>query len=299
MSTRTILVIGATGTIGGPTLDELSKRGASVRAMVHDAKHVGGLRARGIEPVVGNLGEVDSIRRALAGIERVFCLIPGNPYQPDQVQLATSFLEAMEGSDVERIVYHSMWGAGRSVNRPLVMQNHARIEDAIVQSKRGYTFLQTTFTMQALAFGQGVARSVATEGRMYTPFGDAGVALVDARDVGRAAAACLLDDAHLGKTYELSGPSVLSTTAMAAILGKVLGREVTDVPLTVEQAIGALQQLGLPEWFTSHMAVLAAFNRTGPLARVTSAVEDITGRPATTFEQLVKDHAASFTSAVA
>lgn len=298
MTTPTILVCGATGTIGGPTLDELSKRGAAVTALVHDPKRAAALESRDVRVALGDLGEVDSMRRALAGIRRVFCLIPGNPYQPDQVQLADSFLKAVSDSEVERIVYHSMWGAGRSVGKPMVMRNHAQIEDAILQSKRDYTFLQTTFTMQALVYGQGVAHTVATEGRMYTPFGDAGIALVDARDVGRTAAACLLDDGHLGKTYELSGPEVLASSAMAATLRNVLRRPVTDVPLTVEQAVGAMRQLGLPDWFTSHMETLAAFNRTGALARVTSAVRDVTGRAPITFEQFVTDHAASFTAQI-
>lgn len=294
MSKPMVLVCGATGTIGGATLTELLKRGANVRALAHDPTKSGALEARGVPLVGGDLASTESIRAALKGIRKVFFLVPGNPYQPDQVELAGHFLEAVASSDVEHVVYHSMWGAGRSVNKPTVMQNHARIEDAIVASGRPYTFLQTTFTMQALTYGQGLGRSVAHEGRIYTPFGEAGFALVDARDVGRTAAACLTDDGHAGKTYELSGPASLTSSAIAATLTQVLGRPIADVPLTVEQAVGAMKQMGLPDWFTSHMGVLAAFNRTGALARVTSAVRDVTGQPPTPFEQFVRDHRAAF-----
>jgi uncharacterized protein YbjT (DUF2867 family) len=294
MSKHTVLVCGATGTIGGATLTELLKRGASVRALVRDPKKAAGLEAGGAQLVSGDLGSTESVRAALKGVDEVFFLVPGNPYQPDQVELATRFLKAVEGSDVKHLVYNSMWGASRSVNKPMVMQNHARIEDAIISLGRPYTFLQTTFTMQALTYGQGVGRSVAAEGRMFTPFGTAGFALIDARDVGRAAAACLTSAGHAGKTYELSGPASLTSSELAATLTKVLERPVADVPLTVEQAIGGMKQLGLPDWFTSHMAVLAAYNRTGALARVTSSVADLTGAPATPFEQFVRDHRAAF-----
>jgi uncharacterized protein YbjT (DUF2867 family) len=148
--------------------------------------------------------------------------------------------------------------------------------------------------MQALTYGQGLGRSVAAEGRIYTPFGEGGFALVDARDVGRTAAACLTGDGHAGKTYELSGPASLTSGAIAATLTQVLGRSIADVPLTVEQAVGAMKQMGLPDWFTSHMAVLAAYNRTGALNRVTSAVKDVTGQAPTSFEQFVKDNRAAF-----
>ena len=294
MSKPTVLVCGATGTIGGATLAELQKRGANVRALVHDPKKAGALETKGVPVVGGDLSSVESIRAALNGVQKVFFLVPGNPYQPNQVELATQFLKALEGSDVEHVVYQSMWGASRSVNKPMVMQNHAQIEDAIIASKRPYTFLQTNFTMQALTWGQGVARSVAAEGRIYLPFGDVGFAIVDARDVGRAAAACLTSTGHAGKTYELSGPVSLTSAAIAAALSKVLGRQIVGVPLSVEQAMGALKQMGLPEWFTSHMSVLATYNRTGALARVTSSIQDVTGQPATSFEQFVTDHRFAF-----
>ncbi len=297
MSKQPVLVCGATGTIGGATLAALVERGATVRALVRDPRKSGALESAGVQLVGGDLASAESIRPALKGVGRVFFLVPGNPYQPDQVELATNFLKAVEGSDVERVVYHSMWGAGRSVNRPMVMQNHARIEDAVLATGRASTFLQSTFTMQALTYGQGLGRTTAAESRIYTPFGDASLALVDARDVGRVAAACLTEEGHVGKTYELSGPALLTSAAIAKTLTAVLGRPVTDVPLTVEQAIAGMKQLGLPEWFTSHMAVLAAFNRSGALARVTSSVADVTGRPPTPFEQFVRDHRPAFMGA--
>jgi uncharacterized protein YbjT (DUF2867 family) len=126
MSKPMVLVCGATGTVGGATLNELVKQGASVRALVHDPKKAGALETKGVPVVGGDLASTDSMRSALKGINKVFFLVPGNPYQPDQVELATSFLKALENSDVEHVVYQSMWGAARSVNKPLVMQNHAR-----------------------------------------------------------------------------------------------------------------------------------------------------------------------------
>lgn len=297
MASETILVTGATGTMGGATVEALVKRGAAVRALVRDPEKAGRLRERGVTVVAGDLSDAASVLAALRGIRRVFLAIPGNPYQPDQLALARTFLEALRDSEVEHVVDLSMWGAGRSVHRPEVMRNHARIEDDLLATGRACTFLQSTFSMQAL-LGQGLGQTAAAEGRIYTPFGEAGFAFIDARDVGRAAAVCLTSDAHTGKTYELSGPEILRSSDLAATIGRVVGREVADVPITDEQAIGALQKMGLPAWFTEHMATLIAFNRTGALARLTPAIRDITGEAAGTFERFVTDHRAAFTMRV-
>jgi uncharacterized protein YbjT (DUF2867 family) len=292
MASETILVCGATGTIGGATVEALLSRGANLRALVRDPKKAKGLEKK-VELVTGDLANVDSLRAALRGIRRALLIVPGNPYQPDQVALGGNFVAAMKESKLDHLVYLSMWGAGRSVNKPPVMQNHAAIEDAIVASGFNHTFLQTTFTMQAL-LAQGLGQTAGAQGNIFTPFGDAGFAFVDARDVGKAAAACLTSDAHKGKTYELSGPQPLTANELAATIGKVIGRAVASVPLTVEQAMGALKQMGLPAWFTDQMALLAAYNRTGALARTTPAIAELTGSAPGTFEQFVRDHRAAF-----
>jgi hypothetical protein len=55
--------------------------------------------------------------------------------------------------------------------------------------------------------------------------------------------------------------------------------------------------MGLPAWFTDQMATLVDFNRTGALARTTTAIADLTGGAATRFAQFVRDHAAAFAPA--
>jgi uncharacterized protein YbjT (DUF2867 family) len=49
---------------------------------------------------------------------------------------------------------------------------------------------------------------------------------VDVRDVARVAAAALIEDAHVGVTYVVSGPEALSYSHAAQTIGVAIGKEV-------------------------------------------------------------------------
>jgi uncharacterized protein YbjT (DUF2867 family) len=59
-----------------------------------------------------------------------------------------------------------------------------------------------------------------------TPIGPVGISAVDTRDIAEAAAIALTTDGHLGKTYNLNGPEILSGPTMASSWSRQLGREV-------------------------------------------------------------------------
>src|SRR3990167_3246357 len=71
-STMTILVTGATGTVGGHVVEQLVKRGATVRALVRDPSK--GNFPPGVEVVQGDLLDVDALRSAFAGVSTLFLL---------------------------------------------------------------------------------------------------------------------------------------------------------------------------------------------------------------------------------
>ena len=58
------------------------------------------------------------------------------------------------------------------------------------------------------------------------PLGPIGISAVDIRDIAEAAAITLTSDQHLGKTYNINGPAILSGPNAASIWSKVLGKEV-------------------------------------------------------------------------
>ena len=83
------------------------------------------------------------------------------------------------------------------------------------------------------------------------PFGvDKQFSVVDLLDLAETTAIVATDPGHLWASYELAGPEPLSQNEMAAILGDVLGREVTarQVPLDEMEAARTLYEtLGFEE----------------------------------------------------
>lgn len=68
------LVTGATGFLGGHLVRELVARGSSVRALARSPEAAAPLRDVGVEVVVGDILDADSVQRAAEGCERVFHL---------------------------------------------------------------------------------------------------------------------------------------------------------------------------------------------------------------------------------
>ncbi len=65
-----ILVIGATGSIGRPVVEEAFARGHAVRALVRDTRKGRQLGDK-VEICLGDLTETDSLRMAMDGIDAI------------------------------------------------------------------------------------------------------------------------------------------------------------------------------------------------------------------------------------
>jgi uncharacterized protein YbjT (DUF2867 family) len=125
------------------------------------------------------------------------------------------------------------------------------------------------------------------------PFGAAGRALIDERDIAAVAVRALTEDGHAGARYVLSGPAVLTQAEQVAAIGQAIGRELRweELPrdaarqvLTAAWGDAAFAESALDawEWFVDHPET------------VTSAVPDLTGTPARGFADWAAGNAAAF-----
>ena len=109
----TILVTGATGSVGRHVVEHLLQRGAATRALVRDPAKAN--LPAGVDVVQGDLLDVDSLRRAFAGVSTLFLL---NAVAPDEVTQALIALNLARDLGIERIVYLSVIHSDRYVNVP-------------------------------------------------------------------------------------------------------------------------------------------------------------------------------------
>jgi uncharacterized protein YbjT (DUF2867 family) len=159
-----------------------------------------------------------------------------------------------------------------------------------------FTFLRPHLYMQNLL---RLAADVADRGRLAAPMGDRAYPLVDARDVGAAAAAILREPAvHAGRAYALTGPRAVGYAELAQRLGAAIGRRVDYDALAPERFHAGLLAAGVPRWRADDLAAIAAAYTDADNAPVPD-LPRLLGRPATTIEEFLAGHRAVFAAGAA
>ena len=272
-----ILVTGSTGTVGREVVKALSGRGRSFRA---------GYRTRpqnvpaGQEAVQLDFEKPETLGPALSGVDTVFLL-------SSTVAPEAAAVRAAKAAGVRRIVKLSVM---RSAREEFTFARwHRAAERAVEESGLQWTFLRPNGFMQNVVNYMGA--TIKEQGAFYTSAPDAPIAHIDARDIGAAAARVLSEPGHEGKAYEMSGPAALTYNEIAAVLTRVLGREIRCVGLSDEDyragAIGA----GMPEAYADALVDLGRFYRSGRAAEVTPDVRPLLGRDLIGFEKFAEDNA--------
>ncbi len=288
VDTERILITGATGNVGSATLDNLGTPDVSLRALVHGESTTQTMRHRGVEAVVGDFLEPDSLAPALEGVNTVLLI---TPIHPKQVAQATNVIEAARDSGNDpRIVRLSVAQASHEAPTRNSRQ-HAEIEEELISSGLPYTLLRPTTFMQNTLM---IARTVASEGKIYQPFEDGRLGMIDARDIGEVAAKVLTEEGHEGKTYTLTGPAAISFHDIAEMLSEVLGKKVDYIPISLEKAKEAMLGMGLSEWKAEVLIEYARAHSQGYSNFTTEDFEQLTGHTATSYKEFATDFERAF-----
>lgn len=289
-STPTILLTGATGTIGTELTKLLVAQGVPFRALVRnpDDQPAQALRAlTGVEVVAGDFNNAASLGRALTGIERAF-LLTNSTAQAEAQQLR--FVQEAQRTGVRHIIKQSQWAA--SAASPVrFLRYHAAVEQAIRATGLAYTFLRPNLFMQGLlAFKDAVKK----QGQIFAPIGDAKISAVDVRDIAAAAAASLIESGHEDKTYDLTGPAALTHAEMAAELAAALGRPVAFVDVAPADLQHYLLQTGMDPWQAEGLLEDYAHYHRSEAAEVAPGVRQATGQPPRDFAAFARDYVGAF-----
>lgn len=223
----TILITGATGQVGGAAAralqargTPLQARGTPLRALVRDPEKAAAALP-GAELAAGDFMDGAALARALRGVDTLFFAGADGPVMTTQMM---NVLDHAWDAGVTHIVKLSAIGA--SADSPLqLMTHHHLIDDRLAAGPARWTLLQPHLYMQNLL---RAAAEMRRDGRLIAAMAQEALPLVDARDVGRAAAAILAEPApHAGKTYRITGPRALNYAQVAAAISTLLARPVT------------------------------------------------------------------------
>jgi uncharacterized protein YbjT (DUF2867 family) len=296
-----ILVTGAAGRIGGVgrTVTELLlKQGKAVRAMVRseDAR-AQALRDLGAEVVVGNLLDLDSMNRVIAGCETMyFGMSISDTYLASTVNTAAV---AKHHGMKAFINMSQMTVSQMSITETTPSPQHKLqwlSEQVLNWSGLPVVHVRPTVFLEGF-FLTLTPDSVRQSNQIRLPFGEGKTSPVGAEDTARVVATVLENpQPHIGKIYQLTGPQSENMHFYAQEYSKALGRTITYQDIPVEPWRDALLARGLPLHLVNHLAAMADLHRAGRFDRMTDDVLTLTGQAPMSVQEVVRKNAETFTA---
>ncbi|MET9464348.1 NAD(P)H-binding protein [Streptomyces sp. NPDC006544] len=258
------LVVGGTGKTGRRVAEKLTALGREVR-----------IGSRSAEPAF-DWNEPARWGPALEGVDQVYVTYYPDLSFPGAVEQIGAFATAAVAAGARRLVLLS--GRGEEAAE--------RSEDALKASGADWTVVRSAWFHQN--FDESFFLEPVLAGEIALPTADAVEPFVDADDIADVVVAALTDDRHIGRTYELSGPRLLSFSDVAAELSEATGRAISYVPVSNEAYRAVLRENGLPEEFTDLFTLILD----GRNAHLTDGVEEVLGRKPKDFADFAREAAA-------
>ena len=220
----TILITGATGTIGSALIHQLAKQHVAVNALTRDpgkAKFPNGVTA-----VPGDMLDVESMREALQGVSTLFLL---NAVSTQELTEAVLTLNLAREAGIQRLVYFSVFNGESFTDVPHFTSKYA-VERMIAQTGIPATILRPNCFMQndAVYFKDALLGP----GLYPFPIGEKGVSMVDVRDIAEVAAGAVLQREQAPQVLpteviHLVGPDALTGPGIAKIWSGLMNKSVT------------------------------------------------------------------------
>jgi uncharacterized protein YbjT (DUF2867 family) len=282
-----ILVTGATGNVGREAVNLLLDDGEEVVAVTRDP--AAAALPGSAHVVDGDPSHPKTLTSVLRGVEAV--LISPRALGDTTAGAATAeLLDLAAEQGVERAVALSAVTVQYPAGYRRFADAFKAVEDAVKASRLPWTLLRSAdYAANTLAWAPQIRLASVVRGA----YGDAATSTIHERDVAAVAAQALVDPAHAGHSYVLTGPQSLTQRDKVRLIGEAIGKELSFEELPPEQLRQAMLAQGLPEDVPDRLlGSLADYaKQPGPSS---DTVEQVLGRPALTFAEWAAEHAAAF-----
>jgi uncharacterized protein YbjT (DUF2867 family) len=241
------VITGASGNTGGIAAETLLKAGKKVRVVVRDAAKGEAWKKRGAEVALADFADAAALTRAFAGASGLYLMTPPLDHAQDMIEerkpMIAALVKAAKDAAVPHVVALSSIGAQHAAGTgPIVSLHDLETRLAAAGLRRtllrpGY-FAENWGDMIPVAQAQGVLPAMMAPEHKFP--------IVATPDVGRTAAAALLDPPTSSRVVALAGPRDLSPADVAAAFAKLLGKPVQVAPVPPEGREAAMKEAGLP-----------------------------------------------------
>jgi uncharacterized protein YbjT (DUF2867 family) len=257
-----VLVIGASGTVGGELVNLLKKQGFRTRATTSkpvpstdELAHV-------------NLATGEGINSAFAGVDRAFLLSP--PGYADQYSMLSPLIQESKRRGLKKVVLMTAMGANADESTPF---RQAEIE--LEKSGLDYNIIRPNWFLQN--FNTFWIQSINEQGKILLPAGTAKVSFIDARDISAVAAKLLTSTEFENRDFDLTGPESVDHSQVAEVLSTVAARSISYQDIGPEELLKSLLSVGLPADYSNFLVMIFGFLKSGYNAGLNTNVKMITG----------------------
>jgi NAD(P)H dehydrogenase (quinone) len=266
-----IIISGASGQLGGEAVKDLLAKGIPAKHLILVSRTPDALAQYaklGAVTRFGDFAKPESLAAAYAGGTRMLLISIGNGAGPRPAAHGHA-IDAAKGAGVQQIAYTSWLGISKGDNQGIAA-DHVATEELLRKSGVAYTFLRNSLYMEILL--PQAARMVA-DGKATLPPREVLVGYVTRGDCAAAAAAVLATAGHDNQIYDITGPALIGVRDIAAAATAVTGKAIAVSPADPNAP--------------------AARSFAGPsLAFTSTAVAELTGRPATSIQAFLAQNRA-------
>ena len=273
---------GASGQLGRKVADLLLERlePSEIVLLTRTPEALASYSARGAVVRRADFDEPGSLTEAFSGAERAL-LISALDFERRVAQHGAA-IEAAQAAGVRHLLYTSI--PNPEGNPAAAAPSHHATELAARDSRLAWTFLRNSLYSD---FQVPVVAQAIASGQLVTSAGDGRVAYVSRDDCAAAAAAVLVQDGHEGMAYAITGPKAIAPQDLAALAAENGARPVEVVAVDDDALVAAMIALGVPEAAAPIILSFVVAAREGFLDTVSSAVEDLTGKPPRSLREIV------------
>jgi NAD(P)H dehydrogenase (quinone) len=266
-----IIISGASGQLGGQAVKDLLASGVPAKNLILVSRTPDELlpyNKLGAATRFGDFAKPESLSAAFAGGTRMLLISIGTGAGPRPVAHGHA-IDAAKAAGVKQIAYTSWLGISKGDNQGIAV-DHVATEELLRKSGIAYTFLRNSLYMEILL--PQAARMVA-DGKAIIPQAEVRVGYVSRNDCAAAAAAVLATPGHDNRIYDITGATLVGVREIAAAATAATGKPIALVPADPNAPAGR--------------------SFAGPsIAFTSTAVADLTGRPATSLEAFFAENRA-------
>jgi len=273
-----ILIIGATGNAGSPTIRALNARGVRPTAAVRDIDKAKAKLGENVDYVHFDFSKPETWDAALEGVDKLFFIAPPPKKDPAIVK---ALVPLMKDKGVKFVLFQSGRSSGGYKGKPLY-----KIEQYLENCGLNVCIIRSAWYMQNFNTWMN---TFLEDDEICLPTGKGTVSYIDLKDLGAAHAALLTGKGHGGKRYALTGSKAIDFWEVAAAMSEGTGRKIKYSNPTNEEYVEKMVAKGYARQAAEYNLWLYGRVKDGCEAEATKTVEQLIGRKPRTFLDFAKN----------